>query len=69
VFSVKTVHTPNLVSPVSYQFWVAYVSCKSQYKDAVEQTLEQIDVIKRLIQKYSDHLELVTTSDGIINVM
>ncbi|GFG33455.1 hypothetical protein Cfor_03523, partial [Coptotermes formosanus] len=50
---------------VGAQFWVAYVSCKSQYKDAVEQTLEQIDVIKRLIQKYSDHLELVTTSDGI----
>jgi membrane dipeptidase len=50
---------------VGAQFWVAYVSCKSQYKDAVEQTLEQIDLIKRLIQKYSDHLELVTTSDGI----
>jgi membrane dipeptidase len=47
---------------------VAYVSCDSQYKDAVEQTLEQIDVIKRLIQKYSDHLELVTTSDGKIKV-
>jgi len=59
---------PNLVSPFSYQFWVAYVSCDSQYKDAVEQTLEQIDVIKRLIQKYSDHLELVTTSDGKIKV-
>jgi membrane dipeptidase len=43
---------------------VAYVSCKSQYKDAVEETLEQIDVIKRLIKKYPGHLKLVTTADG-----
>ncbi|PNF33642.1 Dipeptidase 1 [Cryptotermes secundus] len=51
---------------VGAQFWVAYVSCKSQYKDAVAQTLEQIDVIKRLIKKYPDHLKLVTTADGIL---
>ncbi|XP_021925025.1 dipeptidase 1-like [Zootermopsis nevadensis] len=54
-----------LAGKLGAQFWVAYVPCKSQYKDAVEQTLEQIDVIKRLIQKYPDHLQLVTTADGI----
>jgi membrane dipeptidase len=43
---------------------VAYVPCKSQYKDAVKQTLEQIDVIKRLIKKYPGHLKFVTTADG-----
>lgn len=50
------------------QFWSAYASCKSQYKDAVELTMRSIDVIKRLVQKYSDVLELVTEADDIENV-
>jgi len=33
------------------QFWAAYASCDSNNKDAVARTLEQIDVIKRLIIK------------------
>ena len=47
---------------------MAYVHCKSQYKDAVSLTLQQIDVIKRLIKKYSGHLQLVTEADAIENV-
>nr|CAH7713260.1 unnamed protein product [Callosobruchus chinensis] len=31
------------------QFWSAYVPCKAQHLDAVQVTLEQIDVIKRLV--------------------
>lgn len=50
---------------VGGQFWVAYVPCSTQFKDAVAQTLEQIDVIKRFIHKYSTDLELVTTANGI----
>ncbi|XP_058065512.1 dipeptidase 1-like [Anopheles bellator] len=50
---------------VGAQFWVAYVSCSNQYKDAVERTLEQIDVIKRMVRKYPDHLKYVTGTDGI----
>nr|CAD7198239.1 unnamed protein product [Timema douglasi] len=49
------------------QFWVAYVSCNSQYKDAVEQTLEQIDVIKRLIKAYPNDLQFADSSEGIWN--
>lgn len=30
---------------IGKQFWVAYTSCTSNYKDSVAQTLEQIDVI------------------------
>lgn len=41
------------------------MSCKVQYKDALAKTIEQIDVIKRLVKKYPGDLELVTTSDGI----
>uniref|UniRef100_A0A8C6SB89 Dipeptidase n=1 Tax=Neogobius melanostomus TaxID=47308 RepID=A0A8C6SB89_9GOBI len=36
------------------QFWSAYVPCDTQYKDAVRQTFEQIDVIHRMCQKYPD---------------
>lgn len=46
------------------QFWAAYVPCEAQYKDAVQVTLEQIDVIIRLTDKYSDHLTLCTASNG-----
>lgn len=49
---------------VGGQFWVAYVSCKTQHRDAVERTMQQIDVIKRLIKAYPDHLQYATTADG-----
>lgn len=47
------------------QFWVAYTPCESQYKDAVQLTLRQIDVIKRLIDLYPEHLKLVTSAADI----
>ncbi|XP_047002424.1 dipeptidase 1-like [Schistocerca americana] len=50
---------------VGAQFWVAYVDCKSQYEDAVEKTLEQIDVIKRFIKQYPKDLQFVKTANGI----
>lgn len=48
-----------------FQFWVAYAECKSQYKDAVQLTLRQIDVIKRLINRYPANLKLVTAAADI----
>ncbi|XP_071538215.1 dipeptidase 1-like [Panulirus ornatus] len=53
---------------VGGQFWVAYTPCDSQYQNAVQLTLEQIDLIKRVIKKYSHYLELVTTSQDIKTV-
>lgn len=49
---------------VGAQFWVAFVTCPTQHKDAVERTMQQIDVIKRLIQKYPNDLQYATTADG-----
>lgn len=46
------------------QFWVAYVPCKSQYLNAVQLTLEQVDLIKRLIEKYSDYMQFASSSRG-----
>lgn len=49
------------------QFWAAYVPCESQHLNAVQLTLEQIDVIKRLIDKYSNFMKLATSSAGKIS--
>ncbi|NXS55436.1 DPEP2 Dipeptidase, partial [Brachypteracias leptosomus] len=48
---------------VGAQFWSVYVLCSAQNKDAVRLTLEQIDVVKRMCNRYEE-LELVTTSQG-----
>ena len=55
-----------LEGKVGGQFWVAYVGCDTQYKDATERTLEQIDVIKRMIKKYPKYFKLAKTSDEIM---
>lgn len=50
---------------VGAQFWAAYVSCTSQYRDAVRATLDQIDVIKRMVQAYPDTFTFAKTADDI----
>ncbi|XP_053685822.1 dipeptidase 1-like [Sabethes cyaneus] len=65
----RSSHTdiPRLLEgKVGAQFWVAYVGCNTQYLDAVERTLEQIDVIKRMIAKYPQYMTYVTSADGIM---
>merc|ERR1712131_340983 len=47
------------------QFWVAYVSCNSNYKDTARQTFEQIDVIHRMTSMYPNELRLCTTADQV----
>ncbi|KAJ8339918.1 hypothetical protein SKAU_G00345510 [Synaphobranchus kaupii] len=49
------------------QFWAAYVPCNSQYKDAVRQTLEQIDVVHRMCQKYPESFMFATSSQAILS--
>jgi len=50
---------------VGGQFWSAYMSCNTQYKDATPLYLEQIDVIRRLADKYSQQMVFVTSATGI----
>ena len=40
------------------------MGCDSQYKDAVQLFIEQIDVIKRLVNDYQNDLKLVTDATG-----
>ena len=49
---------------ILFQLWVAYAPCGSQHKDAVQITLEQIDLIKRFIEQYSANLQFVTSSSS-----
>lgn len=50
---------------VSKKFWAAYVPCEAQHRDAVQLTLEQIDVIIRLTEKYSPQLTTCTSALGL----
>ena len=49
---------------VGAQFWSVYVSASLPGPEAAVTTMEQIDVMKRLIARYPDQLEYVTTADG-----
>ncbi len=47
------------------QFWAAYVGCDSQYKDAIQLTLEQADVIRRMAEAYPNDMAFCTTADEV----
>ncbi|XP_014207943.1 dipeptidase 1-like [Copidosoma floridanum] len=51
---------------VGAQFWSAYVPCGAAQLNAVQLSLEQIDVIRRLTEMNSQHLTLVTSVKGLI---
>ncbi|XP_063241614.1 dipeptidase 1-like [Bacillus rossius redtenbacheri] len=50
---------------VGAQFWSVYVPCGAQHLDAVQLTLEQIDLVKRLAELNPGHLTHVTTVRGL----
>ncbi|KAI5640928.1 membrane dipeptidase (Peptidase family m19) domain-containing protein [Phthorimaea operculella] len=54
------------MSELMNPFWSAFVPCEAQNKDAVQLTLEQIDVIRRLIDKYPQYLQLATSVTDIL---
>lgn len=49
---------------IKIKFWSAYVPCGAQYLDAVKQTLEQIDLIKRMVDRYPHYLRLALDAQG-----
>ena len=54
---------------VGAQFWSVYVPSNDDESEAVVQTLEQIDVMKRLIARYPDDLALATNSAELEKAM
>jgi membrane dipeptidase len=51
---------------VGAQFWAAFV--KAESKHAVKETLEQIDVIHRIVKRYPDTFEMAYTADDIVRI-
>jgi membrane dipeptidase len=51
---------------VGAQFWAAYVDAES--KTAVKETLEQIDVIHRIVKTYPDTFAMAYTADDIVRI-
>jgi membrane dipeptidase len=46
------------------QFWSVYVPSEMQGKEAVRATLEQIDIVHRMTQRWPETFELALTADG-----
>lgn len=47
------------------QFWSVYVSVDLKGADAVQATMEQIDLIKRMVARYSDTFEMAYTAADV----
>ena len=54
---------------VGAQFWSVYVPSNTNEQQAVQQTIEQIDVMKRLVARYPDDLMLASTSAELEKAM
>lgn len=50
---------------VGAQFWSVYVPSTLEDDAAVSATLEQIDAVRRLVERYPDELALATTADEV----
>jgi membrane dipeptidase len=61
---------PRLVQGgIGAQFWAAFVPADTRKKGAaVRMTLEQIDVIKRMVATYPDTFEMAYSADDIVRV-
>jgi membrane dipeptidase len=54
---------------VGSQFWSVWVSTSLNEQQAVQATIEQIDLTKRLVARYPNELQFVTTADEVERVM
>jgi membrane dipeptidase len=56
-------------APRGAQFWSAYVSASLQAKGtAVKATMEQIDVIRRMVKRYPETFEMAATADDVVRI-
>ncbi|KAL6468862.1 hypothetical protein MHYP_G00223860 [Metynnis hypsauchen] len=70
LYTLNSTHTniPKIKEGrLAAQFWAAYVACDTQYKDAVRQTLEQIDIVHRMCQKYPEDFMFAASSQDIMD--
>jgi membrane dipeptidase len=53
---------------VGGQFWSVYISGTLTGDEAIRRTIEQIDIVTRLIKAYPKDLELALTADDIVRI-
>jgi membrane dipeptidase len=53
---------------VGGQFWSVYISGDVTGDAAIRETLEQIDIVKRLVKAYPGDLELAGTADDVVRI-
>lgn len=53
---------------VGAQFWSVYVPVSLQGADAVKATMEQIDVVYRMVEMYPDDFEIALTADDVARI-
>jgi membrane dipeptidase len=70
--AVEHTHTdlPRLArGGVGAQFWSVFVPAELQGEAAVTATLEQVDLVRQLVARYPDALELALTADDVQRIM
>jgi membrane dipeptidase len=50
------------------QFWSVYIPVELPGADAVQATMEQIDDVHRLVERYPDTFELALTADDVVRI-
>jgi membrane dipeptidase len=50
------------------QFWSVYIPVEITGADAVQATLEQIDDVHRMVERYPDTFELALTADDVVRI-
>jgi membrane dipeptidase len=53
---------------VGAQFWSVYIDASIHGDEAIRQTIEQIDIVDRMVKAYPNDLELATTADDIVRI-
>ena len=53
---------------VGGQFWSVYIDGTHTGDAAIRETLQQIDIVRRMIEAYPDDLELARTADDVIRI-
>jgi membrane dipeptidase len=53
---------------VGAQFWSVYIPSAVTGDSAIRATIEQIDIVKRLVKAYPNDLELARTADDIVRI-
>ena len=53
---------------VGGQFWSVYINGALTGDAAIRETIEEIDVVRRMIDAYPNHLELARTADDVVQI-